>query len=521
MRNYARGLLSGYFVLAVNVVYSLIAVRLAWEHLPESEFGVWTVCLMVAGYLQFIDLGMGSATARLLIDCKDDRAGGLYGGMIKTASLVFFVQGLLVFVCGAALSLAAPATLKIPNELRDETGLLLLGLVGVSAVQFPGRIFSLILFARQRLDLQHGAECVQFVFSLALLWHGFRSGWGVFSLLAAQVGGMAVSVFLCGCFCLICGFLPRRGEWGKSSRQQFREIFSFGTSLFWIQVATRFIRTSHAVVLARALGGEAGVAAAGVWAVTTKAFMLARQMAFKSIDMATPVLGEMHARNESARLRDRYRTLFCCANALAVWSAIVFAFANASFLSVWMGGEVAWAPHHDWLLALWLVVLVQQGHHGNLILARKQIGHLKTVVMVEAIAFIAGGVLYFGREGMDMPILWSLICTLVCSFAYGNWRVGRMNEVGARELLWKWQKPGVAMAAVLLPVGWGLDVVSRDAPEALEFLVKVGGLGTLGAVIFGRMVLPGEFRAKLIQMSPSTVRPFLTCICGKRIQGQS
>ena len=77
------------------------------------------------------------------------------------------------------------------------------------------------------------------------------------------------------------------------------------------------------------------------------------------------------------------------------------------------------------------------------------------------------------------------------------------------------------MAAVLLPVGWGLDVVSRDAPEALEFLVKVGGLGTLGAVIFGRMVLPGEFRAKLIQMSPSTVRPFLTCICGKRIQGQS
>ncbi len=517
LRNYARGLASGYFVLAVNVVHTLVSIRLAWSFLPEEEFGVWTVSLMVAGYLAFIDLGTGAASARLLIDHKDDRSDGAYGGMIKTASLVFLTQGGIILMVGAGISQVLPSALRAPDDLLDEMRWLLFGLTALSAARFSSRIFAQLLHAHQRLDLIHVAGCVQLVVSLGLLSHGFLSGWGVFSLLAAHAGGAAASVVLEFLFCLRNGMLPVGSEWGRANRRQFREMFSFGADVFWIGLGAQIITTSHAVVLARALGGEIGVKTAAIWAVATKAFALVYQVTAKTLAISAPIFGEMHARGEEERLRDRHRVLFRSVNALTVWCAMLFAFCNPSFLEIWMKGAVRWGGHHDWLLAIWLTLLMQQGVHTALIMAMKRIGGLKTAILLEAVVFLLGGLLFFGRQGMDALIGWSIVCTLALSFSYTTLRVSRMHGVKLLELLWEWQKPALGMALLLGAVGWAVAGLCGEWGARSRFLTLGGVLLTVGAVYFGRGVLSAEWRAKIRAQTPAGLRPLLDVVFGRRV----
>ena len=99
---------SSYFLLAATAVYSLASVPVALHYLDIKRFGLWMVMGTLAGYLSLIDAGMTSAVARLLIDHKDDRNGGNYGGFIQTGWLVSCVQGAIIFVIGLFLAGTLP-----------------------------------------------------------------------------------------------------------------------------------------------------------------------------------------------------------------------------------------------------------------------------------------------------------------------------------------------------------------------------------------------------------------------------
>ena len=514
LKNYLRGLASGYALLAVNVFYTLASIRLAWSHLPEEEFGVWTISVMAAGYFAFVDLGMGPSLARLLIDHKDNRSGEAYGGMIKTGMLVFLIQGAIVLLLGSALSFFLPAWLDAPVELREDLFRLLLAQTVLVAAGFQTRVFGQLLQAHQRMDLGNIIQIVSFLVGILLLWRCLASGVGIYSLLAAQVGGWCVNVALSAWVCIRCGMLPRRGRWGRANRPQFRELFSYGTDVFLVGLGTQLIMTSHALALSRALGGKAGLEAAAVWAVATKAFTLAHQLVGRTLANAEPMFGEMHARNEAGRLKDRHRVLFRCVSAFGVWCATVFAFCNGSFLTVWMKGKVVWPELNNWLIAVWFVLLSQQAVHTLALLSMKRTSLLKKAFLAEGALFLAGGAAWFGGQGFEWLIGWSILCTTVFTFSVATFAIGALFEVGVGRLLWTRQLPGLGMLALLVPLGWGLRTFCQGIPAAAEFCVMALGLGGVGAVFFVRIVLPAEWRIKLVEYLPGALRPMLRLVGG-------
>src|SRR5947209_6579866 len=99
-RRVIHSVFSGYATLAVALVYSLGSIPLALHYLSSEHFGLWALMSTIAGYLSLVDLGMSGSVARLLIDHKDDRESGTYGGMIKTGALVTISQGLIVLSAG-------------------------------------------------------------------------------------------------------------------------------------------------------------------------------------------------------------------------------------------------------------------------------------------------------------------------------------------------------------------------------------------------------------------------------------
>src|SRR2546423_4870812 len=81
LRRFFHAVASSYAHLAVNILYVLASVPLALHFLQKREFGLWALCVQLGGYLQLIDLGMSASVSRHLIDYKDARDGGEYGGL--------------------------------------------------------------------------------------------------------------------------------------------------------------------------------------------------------------------------------------------------------------------------------------------------------------------------------------------------------------------------------------------------------------------------------------------------------
>src|SRR3954467_15455813 len=103
-RRVVHNITSSYAVLAVTAIYALASVPLALHYLSSEAFALWALMSSIGGYLNLIDFGMSGSVARLLIDHKDERETGVYGGMVKTGWLVLAVQGLILLAAGFVLA---------------------------------------------------------------------------------------------------------------------------------------------------------------------------------------------------------------------------------------------------------------------------------------------------------------------------------------------------------------------------------------------------------------------------------
>ena len=113
--------------LGANIFYTLASVPLALHYLGKPEFGLWALVMQIGGYIALIDFGMANSVSRFLIDHKDDRSNGAYGGVIKTSVLVGLAQGGLIMLAGVGLSLLAGPLLHMPADLERKFSWLMIG----------------------------------------------------------------------------------------------------------------------------------------------------------------------------------------------------------------------------------------------------------------------------------------------------------------------------------------------------------------------------------------------------------
>src|SRR5712671_959776 len=128
LQRFVHGAASGTVLLVVNSLFSLASIPLALRFLSREQFGLWALGVQVTSFLLFVDLGMSSSMTRLLIDHKDDRANGRYGGMIRSSFLVFGLQALLILALGLGVSVISPKLFRIGAPLQSDFIWLMIGL---------------------------------------------------------------------------------------------------------------------------------------------------------------------------------------------------------------------------------------------------------------------------------------------------------------------------------------------------------------------------------------------------------
>ena len=514
LKHFTHSLVSGYAQMAVNVLYTLASVPLALHYLSKTEFGLWALTLQVANFIALVDLGMGSSIARILIDHKDDRHNGRYGGTIKSGFLVGAAQGLIALAVGLSLVWFLAGWLRLPAELARPFFWLMTGQVLLTAATFGTRMFGQVLYAWQRMDVSNYTAIVQLVVGFAALWIGFSFGLGVFSLLAGAMAGWAVGTGINAWACVKLRFWPKAEEWGVVSRKQFRELFNYGADVFLISIGTQLIISSQTVLVSRQLGVEA----AALWSVMTKMFTLVSQVVWKMVGNAMPAFGEMQVRREWERLWYRYRAMFIITNVFAGVCAVLFAACNGPFVALWTQGKFSWPLLDNVLLGIWLIMSTQQCCHNSLIICLKEIRTLKYIFILEGIVFVAAALAILPSTGITGMLVCSLLATTLFTWLSGVWRIAQISKMGWKPLVWDWQKPLIWILMVMVPIWLALGWILQDTSNWLRLLVNGVVLSLIGIWIAISYALPSEMIFEVVEKLPRSLRMIIARIIGKKLK---
>src|SRR5262249_51224630 len=153
-----------------------------------------------------------------------------------------------------------------------------------------------------------------------------------------------------------------------------------------------------------------------VWSVCTRTFTMLIQMLYRIFDYASAGLAEMLVRGEKPRLFSRFRSLVMLSGPLSIVAGAAFAASNQPFVQWWTKGKFGWPPVNDWLLALWLVVLVQVRWHTGLVGVTKEFRFMRYLFFVEGLFFLIVGRIALRYGGVTAMLVVSIAGTLLITF---------------------------------------------------------------------------------------------------------
>lgn len=447
LRQFTQGVSSSWVATFATVAYSLISVPVALKYLSVEEFGLFVLVLQIASYFALIEIGMSAATARFLVDYKDNPDDGLYGSVILTAFRVFVTQALAVLVIG---TLAAPwivQGLDVPPELESTGTFLLRWLVLTSAIAMAFRVYTAVLYANKRLDLIHVFNGGNMLFGLALLATVLASGLGLLGLKWVFVGQAAVAALLPIIACYQLRLLPSEGCWGRASMERFRELFGFGKDVFLVNVGNQVLEASQLIIITRTMG----LTSAAVWSVSTKLFVLIYQLITKIEGTAIVFFAEMMVRGETGKLATRFRQIYQLTAGIAVVALAGVIAINRPFVSVWANPALGWSIQLSLMMAAYVFLNAVTRCSGDLIIHTKQIAAFRYVYFAEAAAFVALALWLSSKAGFYGLLGACLICLVLFRGTYTTWRIARYFNQPARTLFWTWLRRPLLAGLILFP----------------------------------------------------------------------
>ncbi|MEI9959648.1 MAG: oligosaccharide flippase family protein [Limisphaerales bacterium] len=503
LKKFTQSLLSGYVALGANIFYSLASVPLAFHYLGKLEFGLWALVTQIGVYLTLIDMGMGGAVSRTLIDHKDDRRNGDYGSVIKTGVLVGAVQGAIIILVGGILSVLAGSLLHVPVELRRDFVWLMVAQALLLGLSFAGRIFMQILLAHQQPSISNYSAAVLFFFNLAGMWAGLVAGWGVFSFLIGQAIMILGSIAVNAVGCMRLGLLPGSGEWGAANWERFKELFAFGNGVFLMILGSQLVSASQTILLTRLLGLET----AAVWSVCTRTYTMLTLIVWRILDFSGPALSEMIVRKERGLLLRRLQDVSVITAGLGVVSGVLFAVSNDSFVRLWTAGKIHWPPVNDTLLALWFVLFTVSRTLTGFVSITKELHFLRFIFLVEGAVFIGLNLLAHRFESITLMLVFSVVCTSLFSLPYSLWRTRRYFDLGWRELA-EWYHPTWQVVWRLVPVAVAVWWLAHGLPLRWRLPVDLALLGLWGGWLLLRHGLGKSLQSELLERVPAWVKRF-------------
>jgi O-antigen/teichoic acid export membrane protein len=480
----------------MTVLYGLASVPLALHFLSVEEFGLFMLLIQISSYLSLVEIGMAGATARLLVDHKDNPNAGPYGSIISTGFAVFALQGVLILAIGVFASSWLVHAAGVPVLLQPDATYLLRWLCVCFAAVTTLKMLNSVLYAHKRLDIINGITGFVMIFGLMVMAVVLSFESGLKGLAIVFLLQACVTVALQGIACWSLQLLPARTHWGRPTMSRFREMFVFAKDIFMFNIGNQVLEASQLIIVTRLMG----LTAAATWSVGTKVFNLLYQLLTRIEGTAIVFFSEMMVRGEDEHLKFRFRQIYQISAAFAVCTLAVAIAINQPFVSLWAEPSLAWPTLLSAISAPVVFLNVVTRCHVDLILHTKKLLALRYLYVLEAVLFVALCFWAVPSLGLYGVVLSSLLCVLLVRFGYTSWRVARYFQIPVSAVCWDWLRRSILAAAILsISVATAGLITQNLVTLPAQLFAALLWTGVPAVVVLLTVAMPKDARSEILQ----------------------
>jgi O-antigen/teichoic acid export membrane protein len=441
----------GYFVA---IAVSFIQAPFLVHRLGEERYGVWTLIGTVTGYYGLLDFGTRAAVGLLVARARARGEDIEVAELTASAFWFLVVAGIVVLAIGSVVLWLFPNMFHIAEAWRSESRAALAITLALVVLTLPLDVWAAIVNGSRRGDILMATDTMVRVLTFALIIVLFQRGARLDHLAAIQVVGKLI-------VWTITYFAAKRLEpaWRLSLKfwrpTRLREIMRYSFQTFIINVAGTIVEKLDAVVIAFVLG-----ASRVTYYYIGQSLVLYMVQGVSSITLAfTPFFADLHAKEETTRVRGLYfagtRVASIVAGVLA-GGVVVF---GRPFLIRWMGEWVVQGPWYNRsdtvlyiVLAAMLPRLIHSASHQYIFGSNRQ-AFLSRLTVVEGIANLALSIALAKPLGLAGIALGTAIPSIIAQGWFLPRHVARWMETEPWLLFVEGQLRGLLGGVVIAAAG--------------------------------------------------------------------
>lgn len=327
-RNAAANVAGLFAQIAIAFVLSPFLVHT----LGDSKYGIWTVAVAFTGYMNLLDIGLGSAVNRYVsryLGLKDRRS---IDRIVSTALVLFLVMGVFIVSISPLMADLVVAIIRIEPELRDLVHLLIIVVSFDIAIFVVRGLFKSIFAGYQDYVLINTVLILSAIYK-AVLFYVFLT-WG-YDLIAMGVISISANLLsLLAFYLLLRACHPEvRIRFRLTNRESAGSILHFSKFTFVTMLANQLIYYSDAFVIGYFMNAAAITYYAIPWSLAEYAKKITRAMS----QIYSPAVSSTDAAGDIDGVRSLYlsgsRYLIIVSNLLAVGVIVL----GGAFIAIWMG----------------------------------------------------------------------------------------------------------------------------------------------------------------------------------------
>ncbi len=329
----------------------LLSIPIAVAYLSKAELGIWAIVNGLISYLVWLDLGLGTASARMIAPSIAERNQAEINRWWTLSRGIMMLLGLVgAMICLLVIPLFF-LVYDVPAELVSDTRALLLGAAVIVAASIPLRGVSGLFTAQGRYHWSPLLQAVTIWLNLVVFYLGLKAGFGLMSYLWAMAASLGLQWIA---YWLLVRYGPMPPQWDASGFETSRARSLMRSSLNIAGMG--FAETIINRVPTLLLGAVGGLGLVPLLHITMRAPLLVSSLVRKTLWSFYPGLLRSQVSASDRSLPEKHRQIGELVLCVGLMAAGATAILNKTFV-VLLAGETFYAGDAVTLVLVALVIM--------------------------------------------------------------------------------------------------------------------------------------------------------------------
>lgn len=423
------GMILSYICIFAQCVISLVYTPIMLHFLGQSEYGVYSLCTSIIGYLGLLNFGLGSAYVKFYSKYNASQEKERIQQLNGMYLIIFSIIGIIVFLAG--IILVKNSQLIIGNkitgsELKLSKILLFLLTINLS-IYMPSSVFNAFISVHEKYIFLKGIDLVKTVSNPFLTLPLLIWGYGSIAVVAVTVVLTLISLVINIWYCirsLKISFLFKNFD-----IKLIQSIWKFSFFIFLQMIMDQLNWQIDKLLLGRYCGSES-VAIYSIGSLFTGYLVI---LSSSICNLFTPRVHKLVSEKQSDDIISHLFVVVSRIQFIIVsFAYLAFLFMGKSFIQIWVGNEYLDSYYIGLFLMLPLIIALTENLSVEILRAKNKHGFLNMIYVgiciINVIISIPLSINYGAIGAAIGTCITMLIAHLIISNFY-YYKVGKINII--------------------------------------------------------------------------------------------